>query len=94
MLILVSNITKTLHKVHRFYNTKHHSWGFSVGEEEREKDAFSGKICEICQLVIYFLQLVAYSPHSQLPRHEDLNGKKQRGTLISKFARPRIKVAS
>lgn len=76
MLISVSNTTKILHAVHTLYNAKHHSWGFSVGEEEREKDAFSGNICEICQLVIYFLQLITYSPHSQLSSHEDLNSKK------------------
>lgn len=31
-----------------------------VGEEEREKDAFSSNSGEICRLIIYFLQLVTY----------------------------------
>jgi len=34
--------------------------GDSVGEEEREKDAFSSNSCETGQLVLYFLQMDTY----------------------------------
>lgn len=60
LLFLVTNTTKILRNINKLSDVRDHGWGFPVGEEEKGKDAFSSNICEICQLVIYFLQLVTY----------------------------------